>query len=145
MVQAVPKVVEYVGREGFWEQITAHETELQSILINYLSSRSDVTIRGENSADPAQRLATVSFTIEGWIPQKFVEAVETQSNFAFRWGAFYSNRLVAEVLGLPDGVIRVSMVHYNTGELIADVMFTANEAVDEVKALIRVFDKVCKK
>jgi len=46
----------------------------------------------------------------------------------FRWGHFYSKRLVDEVLKLKgDGVVRVSMVHYNT--------------VDEVKALIKALDE----
>ena len=46
-----------------------------------------------------------------------VEKVEKDSNFAFRWGSFYSNRLAHELLGLgSDGVVRISMVHYNTGE-----------------------------
>lgn len=51
-----------------------------------------------------------------------VEGIEARSNFGCRWGHFYSKRLVDEVLGLGeekggDGVVRVSMVHYNTGKL----------------------------
>lgn len=58
-----------------------------------------------------------------------VEAVEKVSPFGFRWGAFYSNRLVENVLGLgKEGVVRVSMVHYNTAE--------------EIKAFVKKLDEV---
>lgn len=48
-----------------------------------------------------------------------VEAVEgaTNGEIGIRWGGFYSERLRKDVLGLEsDGVVRVSMVHYNSGE-----------------------------
>jgi hypothetical protein len=49
---------------------------------------------------------------------ELVEAVERETGFGFRWGSFYSVRLAEEVLGVEpvDGVVRVSMVHYNTGK-----------------------------
>jgi selenocysteine lyase/cysteine desulfurase len=63
---------------------------------------------------------TVSFTVRGWGARELVEAVEGESGgvFGIRAGSFYSVRLVEEVLGLEraKGVVRVSMVHHNTGE-----------------------------
>ena len=60
---------------------------------------------------------TVAFLVKGWSARDLVEAVEKDTNFGFRWGAFYSNRLAYELLGLEsDGVVRISMVHYNTRE-----------------------------
>ena len=97
--------------------VRAREAELQGTLLEYLNGRRDVTVLGETSADPAVRVPTVSFVVEGWNSQELVEKVEKDSNFAFRWGSFYSNRLAHELLGLgSDGVVRISMVHYNTGE-----------------------------
>lgn len=64
-------------------------------------------------------MATVSFTVKGRKSQDFVEAVDKATNgeLGIRWGSFYSVRLVEEFLGLgKDGIVRVSMVHYNTGE-----------------------------
>lgn len=55
-----------------------------------------------------------------------VEAVEKASDgkFGFRCGAFYSVRLSEEVLGLDKGgVVRVSMVHYNTGKPVFHFAF----------------------
>ncbi len=64
-------------------------------------------------------MPVVSFSVEGWSSRAVVEGVEARSRFACRWGHFYSKRLVDDVLGLggeKEGVVRVSMVHYNTGE-----------------------------
>jgi selenocysteine lyase/cysteine desulfurase len=58
-----------------------------------------------------------------------VAEAEKISNYGFRWGHFYSKRLCDELLKLePEGVTRVSMVHYNTE--------------DEIKGLVEVLKKV---
>lgn len=117
LVGGIRAVADYVDGVG-WGAIMAQEAELQGLLLGYLNGRADVTVRGETSADGAVRVPTVSFTVEGWDSRELVETVEKETRFGFRWGAFYSNRLVNEFLGLgKDGVVRVSMVHYNTGEL----------------------------
>jgi selenocysteine lyase/cysteine desulfurase len=121
MTQAIPKVLDYFGSGGdaaaTWNAMQRHEEQLAEFLLGYLRERKDVTIFGEPSADGEKRVPTISFVIEGQNSQDVVERVEKVSDFGFRWGAFYSNRLVENVLGLgKDGVIRVSMVHYNTGK-----------------------------
>lgn len=127
LVSGIPAVTAYLERVG-WEGIMRQEAELQGTLLDYLNGRADVTVRGERSADGRVRVPTVSFTVKGWDSRKLVETVEKETRFGFRWGAFYSNRLVHDFLGLgKDGVVRVSMVHYNT--------------VDEVKAFIAALDK----
>ncbi|KAK4240694.1 pyridoxal phosphate-dependent transferase [Achaetomium macrosporum] len=127
LVHAIPAVVEYL--DGKSEGIVAHEGQLQRTLLAWLNARANVTVWGERSADVAVRVPTVSFTVNGWVSKEVVEAMEAESEFGFRWGSFYSVRLVKDVLGLPEeGVIRVSMVHYNT--------------VDEVRRLVAAMDKV---
>lgn len=116
LVSAIPAVAAYVEGVG-WEGIVRHEEELQGTLLGYLNGRGDVTVYGERSADGKVRVPTISFTVKGWGSRELVETVEKETKFGFRWGAFYSNRLVNEFLGLgKDGVVRVSMVHYNTGK-----------------------------
>jgi cysteine desulfurase family protein (TIGR01976 family) len=115
LVQALPHIVEYL--EPSWDRIISQEGSLQATLINYLNSRSDVTIYGEAVADVAMRLSTVSFTVTGWSCHALVEAIESRSNYGVRAGCNYAERLVREILGLGrDGVVRVSMLHYNTCE-----------------------------
>lgn len=93
-----------------------HEQKLQAILLNYLRSRVDVKIHGEKSGSSALRVPVVSFNVEGRSSKEIVEEVEKCSDFGIRWGHFYSKRMVDDLLDLKvDGVVRVSMVHYNTG------------------------------
>ncbi|EHK98818.1 putative cysteine desulfurase [Glarea lozoyensis 74030] len=123
LTAAIPAVVAYIGAspKETWSAIEKHEGELQTLLLDYLNSRKDVTIYGEKSADTKLRVATISFTVAGWKSKDVVDKVEELSNgeMAIRWGGMYSVRLLEDVLGLGyDGVVRVSMVHYNTGEYI---------------------------
>ncbi|KAK8159440.1 pyridoxal phosphate-dependent transferase [Phyllosticta citrichinensis] len=128
LTASIPVVVDYMERVG--EAIPAHEERLQSILLDYLRSKPDVfTIFGVPDADRAKRVPTVSWGVKGKSAKEVVEAVEKTSDFAFRWGHFYSKRLVDDVLQAGEhGVVRFSMVHYNTEE--------------EVKSFVETFDRV---
>lgn len=131
---AIPQIVAYFGpdKKKTWQAIEEHEEKLQGILLAYLRKRADITVWGEESADKAKRVPVVSFTVEGKSSKVVVEAIESKSNFACRWGHFYSKRMVDDLLGLEkqDGVIRVSMVHYN--------------AEEEIRNYVNVLDKVLK-
>jgi selenocysteine lyase/cysteine desulfurase len=126
-VQSIPQIVKYL--EGSDEAITQHEGKLQKILLDFLNSRSDITVIGSTSSDSSVRVPTVSFTVDGMSSKKIVQEAEKISNYGFRWGHFYSKRLCDEVLQLePEAVTRVSMVHYNTE--------------DEIHGLVEVLKKV---
>ncbi|KAL9032032.1 MAG: hypothetical protein Q9180_006742, partial [Flavoplaca navasiana] len=121
LVSTIPNLLAYFGssasaRKETWAAIAAHEETLQTILLDYLNAREDVTVYSERSADKASRVPVISFSVRGKSSKEIVEAVDGMSDFGIRWGHFYSKRLVDEVLGLgEEGVVRVSMVHYNTG------------------------------
>jgi selenocysteine lyase/cysteine desulfurase len=126
-VQSIPQITSYL--DGAWSSISEHEGKLQAILLDFLNARDDVTIVGSTSADSKERVPTISFTVKGVKSKDLVAEAEKTSNFGFRWGHFYSKRLCDEVLGLePEGVARVSMVHYNTEE--------------EIRGLVEVLKKV---
>ena len=119
LAASLPKVLDYCSpRDKFWAAVAAHEEKLQRILLEYLNKRSDVTIYGKKEADSKLRVPVVSFTVKGRKSVDVVEAVEKRSNYGIRYGHFYSHRMLTEIFGLPedDGVVRVSLVHYNTGE-----------------------------
>lgn len=119
LTQSVKHVVSYFGTtpDASWAAIEAHEQTMQKILLQYLTSRNDINIYGDPSADSKTRVPTVSFVVKGWNPRKVVEALETKTDFGLKWGKFYSNRLIDDVLKLgEEGVVRVSLVHYNTGK-----------------------------
>ena len=122
LTQSIPAVVEYFGHEPAttWAAMTAHEERLQQILLQFLASDERITIIGEPSAKQELRVPVISFTVRGVGSQQLVEAVERRSAYGFRSGHMYSHRLLAEVCGLADvedGVVRVSFLHYNTGEI----------------------------
>ncbi|MEM6634750.1 MAG: cysteine desulfurase-like protein [Pseudomonadota bacterium] len=103
--------------EAAFQHIAAHEERLTARLLDYLNGRGDVTIFGDDRPDRSVRVPTVSFTIAGKPSRDVVERTDP-TGIGIRWGDFYSRRLI-EALGLwPDGVIRVSAVHYNTEEEI---------------------------
>lgn len=119
LVAALPSILSYLGPSptSTFHRIAIHEARLVGILLEYLLSNADITVYGERSADKELRVAVVSFGVRGRGARGVVEGVERRSAFGFRWGGFYSVRLVEGVLGLgADGVVRVSLVHYNTGE-----------------------------
>ncbi|KAK5446565.1 hypothetical protein LTS15_009497 [Exophiala xenobiotica] len=129
--QAVPRVVEYIDKIG-WDAITQQEQEIQEILLSYLRSKpNQIKIYGEPSSDRKLRVPVISFRVKGQSSLSIIDAIEARSDFGCRSGHFYSKRLCEMVLGMPDGddgVVRCSLLHYNTAE--------------EVKGLVKVLDEV---
>ncbi|KAG5660848.1 hypothetical protein KAF25_002491 [Fusarium avenaceum] len=125
LLQAVIPLIAYFGDnpKQTWAAIAEHEEKLQTPLIEFLVSRPEITVYGEKSTKNSVRVPTVSFTVDGRSSQSVVEAVEAVSNVGIRWGHFFSKRLAEKTLGLSDdGVIRVSLVHYNTVEEVHEII-----------------------
>ena len=147
LISSIPILVDHLTKEGAWTGVKEQEGIIQKLLLDYLASRDDVTIYGEASADPNVRLPIISFKVRGWGSQELVETVEKDTNLGFRWGSFYSQRLVKDILGLDpvDAIVRVSMAHYNTGKYNALDKFLAwanSGPVDEIKQVIAALEKV---
>ncbi|ALM54355.1 cysteine desulfurase-like protein [Halomonas huangheensis] len=106
--------------------IAEHEARLTERLLSYLKTRKGVRIIGRDDADIEHRVSTVSFTVDGRKSDEIVSKVD-ESMVGIRYGDFYARRL-AEDLGLMkiNGVVRMSMVHYNN--------------FDEVDRLIKALD-----
>lgn len=118
--------------DGAFHRIAQHEAALCEPLLAYLASRSDVRVLGEPSADPQLRAPTITFVVEGRASRDVVLAMDA-SGIAIRHGHFYALRAM-EGLGVrdpEDGVVRVSMAHYNT----------AAEVERLIAALDRVFSR----
>ena len=99
--------------ESAYDAIATQEAVVGERLLSWLRARNGVRIIGHRSSDAAVRVPTISFTVDGRTPQEVVAHVDS-AQIGVRHGDFHSRRL-AEALGLsPSGVIRVSMVHYNT-------------------------------
>ncbi|MDE2514421.1 MAG: cysteine desulfurase-like protein [Rhodospirillales bacterium] len=102
------------GVERAFAEIALHEAALAERLLRFLRGRNDIRIIGLPEADPAIRVPTISFKVAGRDSAAIVRAVDGD-RIGIRYGDFHSRRLV-EALGLApgNGVVRASMVHYNT-------------------------------
>jgi selenocysteine lyase/cysteine desulfurase len=132
-VQSIPRIVEYLESQT-WQAMIDHEMKLQELLLKYLREKDGVQIYGVADCDARKRVPVISFTVAGRTSLDVLQAFEKRSggNIGIRSGHFYSKRLINDVMSLEgeDGVVRVSMVHYNTEE--------------EVKVLIESLDAVLK-
>ncbi|MCV3768921.1 cysteine desulfurase-like protein [Rhizobium sp. TRM95796] len=116
--------------EAAFAAITIQENALTERLLVYLRSRNDCRIVGQPVNRDGSRVPTIAFRFDGREAADLCKGMD-QEKIAMRFGDFHSRRL-AEYLGLTDhgGMLRVSMVHYNTIEEVD--RFTA--ALDRILA-----------
>ena len=112
--------------QAAFDAFEQHENALAEQLLGWLSARSGLRIIGRVAASDGARVPTISFVPEGIAPEAVVRHVDSHG-IGIRWGDFYARRLT-EALGLPQGVVRVSMAHYNT----AGEIDRLTQALDEV-------------
>lgn len=94
--------------------IRGYEGQLSDRLLTFLNTKSTVRVIGCPEADPDRRVPTISFVVDGLRSDQIPPHLDAH-HIGIRYGHFYAKRLI-EDLGLADqaGVVRVSMVHYNT-------------------------------
>jgi len=116
-------------RKSF-ELIAEHEQLLAKTLLDYLKTKDDIRIIGQKDEDSTKRVSTISFIHNRLKSSEVVEKVD-RFRVGIRYGDFYAKKIIID-LGLveKDGVIRVSMVHYNT--------------IDELSTLIKAFEYIFK-
>ncbi|WP_137130085.1 cysteine desulfurase-like protein [Rhizobium sp. FY34] len=102
--------------EAAYGAITIQENLLAERLLAYLRSRNDCRIIGQSVNRNGSRVPTIAFRFDGREAGDICKAMDGEK-IAMRFGDFHSRRL-AEYLELTDhgGMLRVSMVHYNTLE-----------------------------
>ena len=83
-------------------------------LLAYLRDRNDVRIVGRRDSATDSRVPTIAFKVDVRDSAEIVRSTEVD-RIGIRFGDFHSRRLI-EHLDIADhnGVVRVSMVHYNT-------------------------------
>lgn len=108
--------------------MTEHESAIARPFVDFLMSKKNVRILGLATADASVRVPTFSFAVADRDSAE-IPALVDRHKVAIRNGHFYAARIVRD-LGLEGqhGVIRASMVHYNTPH--------------EVTRLIRALDEV---
>jgi cysteine desulfurase family protein (TIGR01976 family) len=111
-----------------YEAIAAQENALTERLLGYLGARNDCQIIGHRNNRDGTRIPTIAFRFDGRDSADICRAMD-EEKIAIRHGDFHARRL-AEYLDVTadNGMVRVSMVHYNT--------------LEEVDRLTAAFDRI---
>ena len=141
LAAGLPGIVDYLheldlhhGGDGdldaTWARIRRHEAALGAPLLAFLRDHPEVRLLGEPEITATGldgRVPTIAFTVTGRPSASIPPELDDHS--AIRWGHFYAYEAMT-ALGLDpeDGIVRVSLVHYNT--------------VDEVERLLRRLDVI---
>jgi cysteine desulfurase family protein (TIGR01976 family) len=99
--------VRYLEEIG-WDFVQSHEHELGQRFLDGLPA----TCRLYGAPSMEQRVPTFAFAVQGFTPEAAATALG-ERGFAVWYGNYYAQEIM-ERLGLPDGAVRVGIVHYNT-------------------------------
>ena len=108
--------------------IRKHEEEISNPLLDYLSNQKNIDLIGKTKIVNKNRAPTISFTYKNKKSSE-ISDILVANKIATRNDNFYAWRCL-KALGIDtkDGVIRISLVHYNTHE--------------DVKKVIKVLEKI---
>jgi len=114
-----PSGINITNREKYtksYDLIAFHEEQLSAMILDYLTTKKEITIICEKTGSRLKRVPTISFVHKRLRSSEVVTRMDPY-RIGIRYGDFYAKKLIHD-LGLEekDGVIRVSLVHYNTKE-----------------------------
>ncbi len=105
--------------------VEAHERKLSERIYEGLMELERVEVYGP---EPRFKLGVTSFNVVGVNPHKVAESLDSRAGIAVRSGMHCAQPLVEQVLGQPQGTVRVSPYLYNTEEEVEKFL----RAVEEV-------------
>lgn len=110
--------------------ISAHETELAAPILDFLGNNDKVRLIGKNHTRDNDRVPTIAFQ-----PLKqSARAVSTKMQdmgIGCESGHFYAHRLLTDLgIDTDDGVVRVSLVHYNSIEEVEKILVALERALN---------------
>ena len=107
-----------------------HETILASALVDYLDNSPCVRLLGKNHCRDGDRVATIAFKPLKQSSETVASALQAR-NIGTESGHFYAHRLLTAVGIEPaEGVVRLSLVHYNTVEEVNRILRALDEVLD---------------
>jgi cysteine desulfurase family protein (TIGR01976 family) len=96
--------------------IAEYEEKLSSRILEYLKTKKEIRIIGETTGHRLKRVPTISFVHQRFRSPEIVSRVDG-FRIGIRYGDFYAKKIINDLsLVEKDGVVRVSLVHYNTIE-----------------------------
>ena len=126
----------HVQAKKIFTLINKHETFLANMLLNYLGQRDDVCIIGKSYAEEGKRASTVAF-YSRHLPSDYIAKELAKNKIGIGSGNFYALRCV-KALGVmqSSGILRVSMVHYNTTQEVTKLIDSLDEILNANKKKI---------
>jgi len=96
--------------------------EIANPLLDYINTRDDINLIGKTKISNKDRAPTIAFTMKNK-SSKDVSSELVKNGIATRNDNFYAWRcLKALGINVDDGVVRTSMVHYNTHEDVSNLI-----------------------
>ena len=96
--------------------ISKHEEEIANPILNYISKRDDLNLIGKSLISNKNRAPTISF-VSKKISSKLISESLVKDKIATRNDNFYAWRCLKSLnIDTDDGVVRLSMTHYNNNE-----------------------------
>ena len=106
----------YEKAKEIFKLVYSHEEQLMEKLFSFLKSKNNVKLIGKSTHLRNERMPTVSFTVKDKSSLSIAQAAG-KNGIGIRNGDFYAWRCLKGLgIDTDDGVIRISMVHYNSME-----------------------------
>ncbi len=106
----------YEKGKKIFKLIYSYEEQLMEKLLSFLKSKNNVKLIGKSTHLRNERMPTVSFTVKNKSSLSIAQDAG-KNGIGIRNGDFYAWRCLKGLgINTNDGVVRVSMVHYNTVE-----------------------------
>jgi selenocysteine lyase/cysteine desulfurase len=100
-------------------RIAEYERTLSRTLLTEIGALPGVRVYGvTDDTRLAERVPTLAFSVDGRSASSVAEALASR-DIGVRSGHMYSPRLIARLGRADSGVVRASLVHYNTADEIA--------------------------
>jgi cysteine desulfurase family protein (TIGR01976 family) len=112
--------VAYVESVG-WDGILTHERDLGERLLAGLPD--ELRLYGRPTMEG--RTPTFAVTVPGLTPEQAATRL-AERNLAVWWGDYYAVEVMRR-LGLPDGAVRLGIIHYNTAEEVDRLLAALHE------------------
>jgi cysteine desulfurase family protein (TIGR01976 family) len=113
--------------------VAEYERTLSSRMLDAVESVPGAVVHGVTDRDRlAERVPTLCFSVAGVDSAAIAEGVAAR-DVGIRSGHMYSPRLMTRLGLMPGGVVRASLVHYNTFAEIARFRDTLGEVVDALR------------
>lgn len=110
----------------------AQEIILQETLLSRLRQQPSVfRIFRENSSNPHKRVPVIAFQVIGESSREIINRINRQTKFRIVSGHCWAPRPTHDILNLErEGLIMVSIVHYNTVEELWELCETLQQTLE---------------